>query len=59
VWIDGTLAATIDLHAAERKPRRVVFSQSWSASGSHSIRLVVLGTADRPRVDLDAFVIIR
>jgi hypothetical protein len=37
----------------------VVFSQSWSASGSHSIRLVVLGTADRPRVDLDAFVIIR
>jgi hypothetical protein len=58
VYIDGVLAATIDTRADATAARYVAFSRSWTSWGSHTIRLVVLGTADRPRVDLDAFEVI-
>jgi hypothetical protein len=59
VWIDGALAGTVDTFAASTTHRQVVFSQAWSSYGSHTIKLVVVGTPDRPTVDLDAFEIIR
>lgn len=59
VWVDGVLAGTIDTYAAATSYRRVVFSKSWASYGSHTIKLVVVGTAGRPRVDLDAFEVIR
>jgi hypothetical protein len=37
----------------------VVFSASWSTNGVHSVKLVVVGTAGRPRVEVDAFPILR
>jgi hypothetical protein len=55
VYIDGVLAATIDTRAEATTERSVAFSRSWSSWGSHTIKLVVVGTADRPRADLDAF----
>jgi hypothetical protein len=39
--------------------RRIVFAKSWSSSGTHTIRIVVLGTPNRPRVDIDAFEVLR
>lgn len=59
VWVDGVLAGTVDTFAASTTHRQVVFSKAWSSYGSHTIKLVVVGTPDRPRVDLDAFEIIR
>lgn len=59
VWVDGALASTIDTYSASTTYRRIVFSRSWSSYGSHVIKLVVVGTAGRPRVDLDAFEVIR
>ena len=59
VWVDGVLASTIDTYAETTTYRQVVFSKAWSSYASHTIKLVVVGTADRPRVDLDAFEVIR
>jgi hypothetical protein len=35
--------------------RQTAYQQSFAAVGTHTIRIVVVGTAGRPRVDLDAF----
>ncbi len=59
VWVDGVHVRTIHLHASSLHARRVVFARSWHGSAAHTIRLVVLGTAHHPRVDLDAIVILR
>ena len=55
VYVDGNLVATIDTYADATSARFVAFSRSWSSYGRHSIKLVAVGTTDRPRVDLDAF----
>ena len=59
IWVDGTLAATVDTNAAATTYRRVLFSKGWSSYASHTMKLVVVGTAGTPRVELDAFEIIR
>jgi len=59
VYLDGTYITTIDLYAPSYTPRSVVFSRTWSSRGTHTIRLVVVGTAGRPRIDVDAFGVLR
>jgi hypothetical protein len=59
VYVDGRLAATVDLHASTTAWRRVAFARRWSASGTHVIRIVCRATSGRPRVDVDAFVVLR
>lgn len=58
VRIDGTLVATVDL-ARLTTSRALAFSKTWSTSGTHTISVRVLGTAGRPAVDVDAFVVLR
>jgi hypothetical protein len=58
VYIDGALAATVDLYASSKQHRRVVFSRSWATQGEHRIRIEVVGTANRPRVDIDSIVVV-
>jgi parallel beta-helix repeat protein len=59
VYVDGKYRATIGLHAGSRQARRIVFRASWAASGSHTLLIRVNGTAHHPRVDVDAFAVIR
>ncbi len=59
VYIDGTLVATISLNASTTSFGRVVFAKTWASSGYHTIRIVVVGTAGHPRVDVDAFEVLR
>jgi hypothetical protein len=59
VYIDGTLRATIDLHAPAIRARRVVFSRFWSASGPHKVRIVVSGTPAHARIDIDALLVVK
>ncbi len=59
VYVDGVLVKTIDTYRRTFAARRVMFTRTWASSGTHTIRLVVLGTSGRPRVDFDALVIIR
>ena len=59
VWIDKVLVKTIDTRADATRYRQIVFSKYWSSYGAHTIKLVVVGTADRPRVTVDAFEVVR
>jgi hypothetical protein len=39
--------------------RAVAWQKTWSGSAKRTVKIVVLGTSGRPRVDLDAFAIVR
>jgi len=58
VLIDGHPDRTIDLSARKAKDRRVVFLRSWANHGSHWITVEALGTRARPKVELDAFILL-
>jgi hypothetical protein len=58
IYIDGARAATIDLYRSSAQHRALVFTGAWASAGPHTLRLVVAGTPGRPRVDVDAFVIV-
>jgi hypothetical protein len=57
IFINGTRVETIDLGASEQY-RYVGWQKTWSSSGTRTIKVVVVGTAGRPRVDVDAFVVL-
>jgi hypothetical protein len=59
VYVDGTLVTTVNLHSATKSFERVAYARTWSRSGLHTIRIVVVGTAGHPRVDVDAFEVLR
>ena len=59
VWIDGVKVATVDTRADENAYRQVVYSKGWSSYGSHTIKLVVVGTGERPLATVDAFELIK
>jgi subtilisin family serine protease len=59
VYVDGVYKSTIDLYRSTYKSRVVVFNTSWNTTATHSVKLVVLGTSGRPRIDIDAFVFLR
>jgi hypothetical protein len=59
VYVDGVLVATVSTYATTTSFRRVAFAKSWSTSGYHTLRIVVVGTAGHPRVDVDALEVLR
>jgi hypothetical protein len=59
VYLDGKLAANVNLHSATIMHRRIVFAHAWAADGAHTVKIVCAGTAGHPTVDVDAFVSIR
>ena len=59
IYVDGILAATVDTYAASATRQLVIWQKTWAAVGTHTVKLVVAGTAGRPRVDLDAFAVLR
>jgi Stage II sporulation protein len=59
VKVDGVVVDIIDLRADRVQPRRVVFSTSWAQGGRHTIAITNLGKQHRPRIDLDAFIVLQ
>lgn len=63
VWVDDTVAKYRSQYFSEPKPRKVMFSQSWDTSGTHTIKMRVLGkkkpASSGTRVDVDAFAVLR
>jgi hypothetical protein len=60
IYLDGSYVRTIDLGSSTTKFRRIVFSRTWSTSGTHTLRLVAVGgAAGDNRVDLDALTVLR
>jgi hypothetical protein len=58
VYLDGVYVTTISTHASTLSYRRVVFTKTWTSAGTHTLRLVVVGTAGHPRFDLDALAVL-
>jgi spore germination protein YaaH len=59
VYVDGVLVATVNTQASQIGMRAVVWSRAWARTGTHTIRIVVAATPGHPRVDVDAFEILR
>ncbi len=57
VYVDGVYRRTQDLYASGYQARNLILSVSWAAPGKHTIRIEVVGTANRPTVAIDAFVV--
>ena len=55
VYQDGTLKATVSLYAKVNTGPEVVWANWFATSGLHTIKVVVVGTAGHPRVDVDGF----
>ena len=56
VYIDGAYATTVSLYKSSYVSRSLVYAKAWTSNGTHTIKIVVAGTARHPRVDIDAFV---
>ncbi len=56
VWIDGSLAATIDLHAGSKQYREVVFRHHFATLAGHTVELRPVGDG---RIHLDAVLVLR
>ena len=59
VYLDGTYVRTVSLRSSSSSSRIVVFAAAWSTNAAHTLKVVVVGTAGHPRVDLDGFVVFR
>jgi hypothetical protein len=58
VYIDGKYVTTVNLSAGGPAERVVVYSRKWKSFGTHTIKLVVVGSSGHPRVDVDAFAVL-
>jgi GH25 family lysozyme M1 (1,4-beta-N-acetylmuramidase) len=56
IYLDGRYIKTISLRTSTGHSRAVVFARNWGVNGTHTLRIVIVGTAGHPRVDVDAFV---
>ena len=59
IYIDGGYVATVSLYRSSTLARYSVYRTSWLTSGTHTIKIVVVGTAGHPRIDVDAFTVLR
>ncbi|HEY7589492.1 MAG TPA: fibronectin type III domain-containing protein [Candidatus Limnocylindrales bacterium] len=59
VLVDGVWLATVNLYRSSTLPRVIAYSIQWPSTGTHTIKILLLGTSGHPRVDVDAFVVLR
>lgn len=56
VYVDGVKKTTVDTYSATKVNRKVVWLRKVGV-GTHTIKIVNLATAGRPRIDLDAVIL--
>ena len=59
IYVDGIYRTTVYLWSASYQYRYVAFFAGWPSLSTHTLKVVVVGTAGHPRVDLDAFEILQ
>jgi hypothetical protein len=59
IYVNGVLVTTLELYRSAYQYRSIAWQKTWSVSGTRTVKLVVVGTARRPRVDLDAVIVLR
>jgi hypothetical protein len=55
VYVDGSYATSLSLHATSGQSRAIVFARNWASVGTHTLKIVVAGTPGHSRIDIDAF----
>jgi GH25 family lysozyme M1 (1,4-beta-N-acetylmuramidase) len=55
VYLDGVYQGAISLYASTSTAKPIVFAARWGTMSGHALKVVVVGTSTRPRVDVDAF----
>lgn len=59
VYIDGVLKATVSAYSATTAYRQVVYQYTFPTRGTHTMKIYVLATSGHPRVDIDAFLVLK
>ena len=59
VWLDGALVTTVNAYAKTSGSRWLLSATAVDPAANHTIEVRVLGTAGRPRFDVDAFLVLR
>lgn len=59
VYVDGAFIKSVHLWGTSYQPRRVVFSKSWTSSGTHTVSIVKKWANTDYPISLDAFVVLR
>ncbi|MGK5499111.1 N-acetylmuramoyl-L-alanine amidase [Streptomyces sp. URMC 125] len=59
IYVDGTKAATVDLKSSTTKYRDAIWTKTWSTSGKHTVKIVVVGTTGRPAITTDGLVYLK
>ena len=57
IYQDGVLKTTISTYSATNSGAKVMWANWFAAKGTHTIKIVVVGTAGHPRVDIDGFLV--
>ena len=57
IYINGVLKATVDLYSSTTLSKYLIWQATYSTSAKRTITIKVLGTAGRPRVDVDGFIV--
>jgi hypothetical protein len=58
VYVDARPPTTVDLRAGTTSARRLVWTRHLTRRGTHTVRVVVQGTAGRPAVSLDGWTVL-
>ncbi len=58
VYLDGTYVTRVDMLTSPTMYQGIAWQTVWSSSHTHTIKLIVDGTAGRPRIDLDAIAVL-
>ncbi len=59
VYVNGSYAGTVNLYSATTTNRAVVWRATWATRATRTVKIVVLGTAGHPTVNVDGFVALR
>ncbi|WP_324797800.1 N-acetylmuramoyl-L-alanine amidase [Streptomyces cyaneofuscatus] len=59
IYVDGKKVTTVDLKSASTKYRDAIWTQSWSTSAKHTVKIVVVGTKGRPALTTDGLVYLK
>jgi len=59
IYLDGTKVTTVDLRSTTTAYRQVLWGRNGLANTTHTLRIVVVGTAGRPTVTTDGITVLR
>jgi len=63
VWLDGVVAARVDLYSPTARVRQIMFARNGLTNSVHTLQIRVLGqrnaASSATRVDVDVFVVLR